>query len=200
MSLNLRCQALNIAFLCCRARILYFCHFIVFNVFLLYNLNWRYVFKMRPVGRFLMLKMIKKNKNYGLSLLELMIALLLINIVFFSFIAVVALILKSAKQGEQVSKGAIVANSIMEEFIDDNRMQLPLKTTKGTKKFGDIDYNYEITVDRMTPATIKGDGLYYIDITVSHKELDNSREGKNSGSNQVNLYTIIFGCATKGNS
>jgi len=58
-----------------------------------------------------------RRKKQGLTFIEVCISLLLINLIFFAFIGLVSLVLKSDKQGEEVSEGMIVANSILDSMF-----------------------------------------------------------------------------------
>lgn len=133
--------------------------------------------------------MLKRTK-LGLSFIELVVALFLVNVVFFSFIAFISMALKSSKQGQDVSRGTIVANSLLEDYIAVHRQQLAPMT--GIKKFGDIDYDYSVSTQRLSEPASDGRALYKVSISVRYIDVQSGVKGQR----EVTLSTMIHGKET----
>ena len=128
-----------------------------------------------------------RKKKFGLSFIELVVALFLVNIAFFSFVAFISMTIKSSKQGQDVSKGTIVANSLLEDYIAEHRSHLMPMT--GTKTFGNTDYAYAITTERVSDLAPDGKALYKISISVNYIDIQNGAEGQR----KVSFSTIVHG-------
>ena len=62
----------------------------------------------------------KQNKKKGISFYELIVSLFLINLVIFSVLSVITMLLKGSRQVSENSKTAVVANSIMNLYMTDD--------------------------------------------------------------------------------
>ena len=136
----------------------------------------------------IMFKKIKKKS--GVSFIELIIALFLINVVFFSFVAFISMALKSSKKSQDVSRGNIVANSLLEDYISENRLNLEAQT--GIKTFGNTNYNYDIKVQRISDYASDGKALYKVLISIKYDDFKNGVEEQRN----VSLSTVIHGMGT----
>ncbi len=127
--------------------------------------------------------------QYGLSFMELVIALFLINVMFFSLIGVMASLLKGSKQVSSISKETIVANSILEEYTSKNAGRLK-KSYEGSKTFGDLSYAYSITASRTDGEDFNRPGLFHVNIRVYSPRTEKS---ETSGA-VVSISTLVYGC------
>ena len=115
----------------------------------------------------------KKIKNKGLSFYELVVSLFLINLVIFSVLAVITMLLKGSKQVNENSKTAVVANSIMNMYMtDDLKSDGSVEGKDGFyyKDFAGIRYYYKIDETIVRNSGIRQPGLNQIVLTISSDE------------------------------
>lgn len=114
-----------------------------------------------------------RRTKKGISFIEVIVALFLMNVIIFAIIGTILLFLKSVNKSIDRSRGVIVASSLMEKYLINNRMDL--KDESGEEKYGNVVYYYKITTQKVsgtTPGAPEGygSGLYQIEVTVSWKE------------------------------
>ena len=117
----------------------------------------------------------KQNKKKGVSFYELIISLFLINLVIFSVLSVITMLLKGSQQVSGNSKTAVVANSIMNLYMTDD---LTLDDTNKVeekndfyyKDFAGIRYYFKIEETVVRASGIRQPGLNQIVLRVSSDE------------------------------
>ncbi len=121
-------------------------------------------------------------------------ALFLINLVIFGVIGVISMLLKATNRSIDHSHGYIVASSLVESYLLENRYSLTTHED-GVLTYGKTDYFYEISVKKVSDNNFYGEGLYEVSAVVSwdaHKE--NSMEEQHL---KVPISTVVWGAAKK---
>ena len=115
-----------------------------------------------------------KKKKKGVSFYELIVALFLINLVLFSVLSVITMLLKGARQVNENSKTALVANSIMNMYItNDLTPDGWINGVSGNfyyKDFAEIRYYYKIDETAVRYSGTRQPGLNQIVLRVSSDE------------------------------
>lgn len=115
----------------------------------------------------------KQNKKKGVSFYELIISLFLINLVIFSVLSVITMLLKGSQQINENSKTAVVANSIMNMYMtNDLTHSGDVTGYKGFhyKDFAGIRYYYKIDETVVRASGIRQPGLNQVVLTISSDE------------------------------
>lgn len=113
--------------------------------------------------------MFKKNK--GVSFYELVISLFLINLVIFSVLAVITMLLRGSRHVNENSQGAVAANSIMNKYMSGD-LEIKDPKVKEVQKieFAGVTYYYLIEETVIKPSNTGKPGLNNIKLTLSLNE------------------------------
>lgn len=112
--------------------------------------------------------MFKKN-NKGVSFYELVISLFLINLVIFSVLSVITMLLRGSRHVNENSKGAVAANSIMNKYMS-NDLNIEDPKAVQTIEFAGVTYYYLIEETVIEKNSTGKPGLNNIKLTLSLNE------------------------------
>lgn len=129
------------------------------------------------------------RKTPAFSLLELMVSIFLINLVLFAIIAAMCMFLRSVRHTTDHSEGMIVATSILDSYIQENKTKL--KPVSDIKIYGDKKYQYQIQVNRVQDGLSGKEGLFEVTVHVSWLERD--QDGKSTKNVNIQLSTLMRG-------
>ena len=112
--------------------------------------------------------MFKKNK--GVSFYELVISLFLINLVIFSVLSVITMLLRGSQHVNENSQGAVAANSIMNKYMSGDLDIDVSQNTVQTIEFAGVTYYYVIEETVIKHSSAGKPGLNNIKLTLSLNE------------------------------
>ncbi|MBR0519364.1 hypothetical protein IJJ97_06205, partial [bacterium] len=132
--------------------------------------------------------MIKKKKNRkGVSFYELVVSLFLINLVLFSVLSVITMLLRGSMHVNENSKGAVVANSIMNLYMSGDVIA---PKTEGTSEAteSEEDKSNKVKINEVSEMEFAGIKYYYlIEETAAKKSTTTGQPGLNNIKLRVSL-------------
>lgn len=128
----------------------------------------------------------KKKAKKGVSFYELIISLFLINLVIFSVLSVITMLLRGSMHVNENSKGAVAANSIMNLYMSDNIKETE-STTSEFSESEDTDENSKIEKNKVSEIEFAGIKYYYL---IEETWIKKSEDGK-PGLNNVKLTVSL---------
>lgn len=122
-----------------------------------------------------------KKHFRGITMMELMVSLNIICLAIFGMAVILCMLLRSSQENLDNSSAYIVADSVLKEYLEQNKYNL-VETTTPTASvvYGDRTFNYQIN------CIDTGDNLFYIKVTV----FDDADLGGAAGSSKVFVSTL----------
>lgn len=131
----------------------------------------------------------KKKAKKGVSFYELVISLFLINLVIFSVLSVITMLLRGSMHVNENSKGAVAANSIMNLYMSDSVKEKDTEEslTSTPSESEDTDENSKIEKNKVSEIEFAGIKYYYL---IEETWIKKSEDGK-PGLNNVKLTVSL---------
>lgn len=130
---------------------------------------------------------IKKQKNKkGVSFYELVISLFLINLVLFSVLSVITMLLRGSMHVNENSKGAVVANSIMNLYMSGD-IQSKKTDSSETPAETEEDTINKVVTNKVAEMEFAGIKYYYLIEETVAKQSETGKPGLNNIKLRVSL-------------
>ena len=105
--------------------------------------------------------MIKKNKNAGFTLLEVVVSLVILTVALTAIITVGSSRAETLIELRERNRALIVANNVLEKYTDISET-LTAGVYDGLQENGNIEWHWQVTV-----ATTNNTHIYRLDVLVS---------------------------------